>query len=72
MSIDFISSSCSSFDKEVITSDATVLDITPVSRSSFIDSVRLRSMDRALVRLAFEVPNRFAISSRVNFSEFSF
>ena len=38
------------------------------SSSCFIGSVRLRSMERARVRLVLDVPNCFAISERDNFT----
>ncbi len=61
---------CSSSDKEAIVSDASVLPITPVSNSSFMDSVRFRFIASVRVRLALDVPNCWAISSNV--SKFSF
>ena len=66
VSIEDISSICSSSDREAIKSEATVFEIIPSSRSCFIGSVRFRSMDKALVRFVFEVPNCLAISPRDN------
>ena len=54
------------FDSErgPIVSDAKVLVISPVSNNSFIESVRLRSIRKALWRLRFDIFSSFAISSR--------
>ena len=45
--------------------DSKVFVISPVSSNSFIEFARLRSIDKARVRLVFEVPSCFAISSSV-------
>ncbi len=45
---------------------AYVFVITPVSSNFFIESVRLRSIDKARFRLVFEVPSCLAISSKVS------
>ena len=51
-------------------SDANVFVITPVSSNSFIESVRLRSMDNARVRFDLDIFSSLAISSKVSFSAF--
>ena len=58
-------SSCSCGESEAIVSAANVFEIIPVSKSSFIESVRLRSMERARCKLRLVVPSCAAISSSV-------
>ena len=60
----FFNLSCSSSDKEEIISAATVLENTPLSRQSFISSVRLRSIASARFKFVFDVPSWDAISER--------
>ena len=53
------------FIKEAMVSDAKIFVISPVSNNSFIESVRLRSIESTLFKLFSLSPNCLAISDNV-------